>query len=413
MPKITEILLQKITAFEPQIEAWFGKKFQENPALFYNSVDLRHDSFKIAPVDTNCFPAGFNNLSEVSKDLAKKTVDDFLSKNFPQVKKILIIPENHTQNIRYLENLRNLQEILADKRQVMIGSLIEDLKEPLKIDLESDGSITLNPLTRNEQKITTLSGFSPDLIVLNNDLTPGVAQVLQNLKTDIIPSSAMGWYRRTKSQHFTIYNELAAELCALINLDPWLISSFHDSCHDLDFKEQIGLEFLAKAVDELLAKVAQKYQQYGISEAPYCYIKADNGTYGIAVWSVSSGAEVLEINKKERNKMNTLKGSVHNTSAMIQEGIRTLDKINCEIAEPMIYLINGQVVGNLFRVNNSRDERISLNATGSSFFDLNNLNENQIDLGADKDSMIKIYALIARLAALASAVENKVAVAAN
>jgi glutamate--cysteine ligase len=63
----------------------------------------------------------------------------------------------------------------------------------------------------------------------------------------------------------------------------------------------------------------------------------------MAVWAVSSGNEILEINKKERNKMNVIKGAVHNSKIIIQEGIRTIDKISQKIAEPMIYLINGEV----------------------------------------------------------------------
>ncbi len=178
-------------------------------------------------------------------------------------------------------------------------------------------------------------------------------------------------------------------------------------CHDIDFKEQIGLEPLAKEVDELLKKTAAKYQQYGIDEAPYCYIKADHGTYGMAVWPVMSGDEVLHINKKERNKMNMLKGAKQNTSVLIQEGVSTVDRINSEIAEPMIYLMNGQVVGNLFRVNNSRDDKTNLNSAGASFFDLSNLKEEQLQLGAAKNDIAKIYSLVARLAALAAAVENQ------
>ena len=59
------------------------------------------------------------------------------------------------------------------------------------------------------------------------------------------------------------------------------------------------------------SKVQKKYQEYGVAEDPYCYIKADNGTYGIAVWPVFSGTEVLEINKKERNKMSMLRYTSH------------------------------------------------------------------------------------------------------
>lgn len=407
MQKITEILLQRIAAKSDVIENWFAKKFQKNPPLIYNSVDLRHASFKIAPVDTNCFPAGFNNLSEASKIVAKKIIVEFFRQNFPDAKKILIIPENHTQNLRYLENVRNLQEILAHEKEVVIGSLIPDLTEITKIDLQNGHFLELHPLVKSSTTLVTRDGFVPDVIVMNNDLTSGIPQILENIVTPIVPSVELGWHRRVKSHHFTIYNQLVVEISELIDLDPWLISTLHDECHNIDFKGQIGLEPLAAEVDNLLKKTAEKYRQYGIDEQPYCYIKADNGTYGMAVWSVASGEDVLHINKKERNKMNMVKGAVQTTSVLIQEGVKTIDKINSEIAEPMIYLINGEAVGNLFRVNNSRDEKISLNAAGASFFDLANLNEDQIELGSSKNNVTKIYSLIARLAALAAAIENQ------
>lgn len=265
------------------------------------------------------------------------------------------------------------------------------------IDLENGQFIELEPL----KKIITTA----DLIILNNDLTDGIPEILQNISTPIIPSPNLGWYRRTKSDHFTIYNELAHEIAQIIDIDPWLISSLHKSCAGVNFKEQIGIEELAKTVDDLLAEIKEKYRQYNITEEPYCFIKADNGTYGIAVWSVSSGNDVLEINKKERNKMNMLKGSVQTTRVMVQEGIKTIDKIDNKIAEPMIYLMNGQVVGDLFRANPNRDEKISLNSDGMEFFDFENLEKNQLNISLEKLETIAIYNFIAKLAALAAAME--------
>lgn len=406
MSKITEILAQKISDNSSAIEDFFAKKFQQYPQLFYNSVDLRHSGFKIAPVDTNCFPAGFNNLAPDSKEKAKIIADDFFTKNFPNAKKVLIISESHTRNLRYLKNIVNLQEIIAAKKEVLIGTLIADLSTKTEIDLEDGNFATLHPLVKKSDKISTLDGFEPDVIVLNNDLTDGLPAIFENLATPIVPPASMGWHSRTKSRHFDIYNELAIELAQILEIDPWLISSMHSACSNVNFKEQKGLQCLADSVDEMIANLRQKYQEYGINDEPYCYIKADNGTYGIAVWPVFSGAEVLEINKKERNKMNMLKGSVQTTQALIQEGIKTIDKIDNKIAEPMIYMIDGKVVGNLFRVNEARDEKISLNAAGASFFDLTDLSENQLTLGVEKNKITAIYAVIARLAALASSIEN-------
>ena len=204
MSKITKILSQKINSNYALIENWFEEKFTQTPPLFYNSTDLRHNGIKITPVDTNCFPAGFNNLSEFSHKKAKDITDEFLAKYFPDAKKILIIPENHTRNLRYLENVRNLQNLL-NSREVVVGSISEEIKETVKIDLENGHFLELHSLKKESNNILTAEGFTPDLIILNNDLTDGIPEILKNLTTPIIPSPEMGWHRRTKSDHFTIY----------------------------------------------------------------------------------------------------------------------------------------------------------------------------------------------------------------
>jgi glutamate--cysteine ligase len=403
-------LLEKIEKHQLQIDQFFQSKLK-NP-LFYNSVDLRHSGFKIAPVDVNCFPAGFNNLSLSSKEDAKKTVDRFLNVNFAQASKILILPENHTRNLRYLENVLALQEIIADggKREVKIGSLIADIEDVLTIDLENEQAfkkqIILEKLLKDGDKIITKNGFCPDLIIANNDFTDGLAAILQNITQPIIPSANLGWHIRKKSTHFDIYNQIIIEFCSIIDLDSWLISTMHRNCSDVNFKEQKGIRCLAKYVDELLFKLGEKYQQYNIISKPYCYVKADNGTYGMAIMTVHSGADLLEINKKDRNKMNSIKGSVQNTSAIIQEGVPTQDLIKGMIAEPMIYLIGGDVVGNLFRVNDARDVNISLNAAGMSFYDLRNLADQDSQLGLKNKDIVKVYNVIAKLAAVAASLED-------
>lgn len=407
MSKIIEVLAQRISQKSGLTEAFFKEKFSQNKPLFYNSVDLRHSGFKIAPVDTNCFPAGFNNLATSSKAKAKKLAQDFIAQNFPKAKNILIIPENHTKNLRYLENILSLQDILqTTQNTVLIGSMIEELKEKLNIDLENGRRILLNPIIKNNDKIATIDGFVADLIILNNDLTNGIARILQNTTTPIVPSVNLGWYQRKKSKHFTIYNKLAQEISQILEIDPWLISSMHRECHDVNFKEQIGTDCLAKYVDELIINLQKKYDEYGIKDKPYCYIKADNGTYGIAVMLAFSGQDVLEINKKERNKMNMLKSSIVNTTAIIQEGIKTCDLINHNASEPMIYLVNGEVAGNLSRTNSERDELNSLNTAGMTFYDLESLDENTIEIGGNKTDILAVYSLISRLAALAASHEN-------
>ena len=58
-------LEQRILNEQPTIERWLRTQWLEHTIPFYSSVDLRNSGFKLAPVDTNLFPGGFNNLNPV------------------------------------------------------------------------------------------------------------------------------------------------------------------------------------------------------------------------------------------------------------------------------------------------------------------------------------------------------------
>jgi glutamate--cysteine ligase len=87
-----------------QIERWFRLEWQDHTPPFYGSVDLRNAGFKLAPVDTNLFPGGFNNLSEPMLPLAVQAAMAAIEKYCPDARNLLLIPENHTRNTYYLRN---------------------------------------------------------------------------------------------------------------------------------------------------------------------------------------------------------------------------------------------------------------------------------------------------------------------
>ena len=403
MSKIIPILFKKFLQEQDLVADFFSKKFT-NP-LFYNSVDLRHSGFKIAPVDVNCFPAGFNNLNDDSQIVAIDAAKKFFTQQKITAKNILIISESHSRNLKYLTNVKILAKILSNIANVQIGSFNSEIDNQIQIDLENNETITLHQIVRNGNKIALRNGFEPNLIISNNDFTDGIPELLQNISQLIIPNPNLGWFKRLKSHHCKIYNEIVTEFCELINIDPWLISAYFGKCDNIDFKEKVGIECLAKNVDKIIDRMRIKYQEYGIKDDPYCFIKADNGTYGMAIMNARSGEEILQINKKERNKMNMLKGKVVNHNVIIQEGIPTIDKIKNITSEPMIYLLGGEVVGNLFRSNSLRDQNISLNHAGMEFYDLRNLTQQEIDLGLKKEEVIKVYEIVSRLSALAASLE--------
>ena len=96
----------------PAIERWFRLQFIEHTAPFYSSVDLRNSGFKLAPVDTNLFPAGFNNLNPAFMPLAVQAAMSAIERVCPDTERFLLVPENHTRNSYYLQNVAALKNIL-------------------------------------------------------------------------------------------------------------------------------------------------------------------------------------------------------------------------------------------------------------------------------------------------------------
>ena len=59
-------LTQRLEDNREKIRLWMGKKRSEVPIPIYGSVDIRDAGWKVAVVDANHFPAGFNNISTES-----------------------------------------------------------------------------------------------------------------------------------------------------------------------------------------------------------------------------------------------------------------------------------------------------------------------------------------------------------
>lgn len=390
---------------EEEIERWLAQKRAEAAPFVTTSVDLRHSGLRLAPVDTNLFPAGFNNLSAAARIRATRFFTRWLEDNAPQAKCALIVPENHTRNLAYLDNLHVIAGIVsASGLEVKIGSVA--IEEPLSLTSLSGHAVEEVPLTRDGESFRTKDGFTPDFVLLNNDCTSGIPPLLDGIVQPVFPPPQMGWHRRRKSVHFAAYRHLAREFAEVFELDYWLISAYFHHAGQIDFKHQEGLDALAKAVDEVLKCAKKKHVQYGITEDPYVFVKADSGTYGMGIMAVRSGSEMMEMNKKERNKMQVVKEGAVVSEVIIQEGIPTVDLINEKTAEPMVYMIDGVPVGGMYRLNAGRDRFTNLNASGMEFTGM--CDEDEKDCGRQpvQACNFKSYGLIAAMAALAAARER-------
>ncbi len=398
-----------LLAHQAEIEAWFRAQWLKTPAPFYTSVDLRNAGFKLAPVDTNLFPAGFNNLNSAFLPLCIHAVQSAVERVCPTSQRILLVPENHTRNLFYLESLATLVKIISSAGfEVRVGSLLEDLEKPTDFDLPSGGVITLEPLKRTGGRVG-VEGFDPCVVVLNNDLSDGHPDILVGIEQHIIPPLALGWSNRLKSGHFAHYRDVSEELSDLVGIDSWLISPLFRNCGEISFKKREGEDCLLKNAKALFTAIQLKYDEYGLTDKPFIVVKADAGTYGMGVMSVESPEELVELNRKQRNKMASAKGGQEVTQVILQEGVYTYETWEEAVAEPVIYMLDHFVVGGFYRVHKGRGARENLNAPGMHFEPLAFAEPcTTPDREEDPDANINrfyTYGVIARLAMLAAARE--------
>ncbi len=403
-------LESKVLAHQVEIEQWFRSQWLEHTPPFYSSVDLRNAGFKLAPVDTNLFPGGFNNLNRDCLPLCVQAAMSAIEKFCPDAKKLLLIPESHTRNQFYLQNVIALANILRHTGlNVRLGTLIPDITEPTTITLDNGQSLLLEPLLRTRHRLG-LKDFDPCAILLNNDLSAGVPPILQGLhEQTVLPPLHAGWHVRRKSHHFAAYREVAESLARVIDIDPWLIDPAFGVCGGIDFQARQGEECLAAAVDTVLAKIGEKYAQYGVTERPFVIVKADAGTYGMGVMTVHDASEVIGLNRKARNKMAVGKEGQEVHEVIIQEGVHTLETVAGSVAEPVVYMIDRYVVGGFYRVNPARGRDENLNAPGMHFeplaFETCCSTPDPVASPDDAPNRFYTYGVVARLAALAAAIE--------
>jgi glutamate--cysteine ligase len=416
VPHLTTALNGPLLALEksmlgdmPKIEHWFRTQWLEYSAPFYASVDLRNSGFKLAPVDTNLFPGGFNNLNPDFLPLCVQAAMVAVEKICPEARRLLVIPENHTRNTYYLRNVAALTNIMRQAGlEVRIGSLSPEITEPTSLETHDGGSILLEPVQRKGNRLV-LEDFDSCAVLLNNDLSAGIPEILQNLEQSLMPPLHAGWATRRKSQHFSAYNRVASEFSQLLGIDEWLLNPYFETCGEIDFHARTGEECLAAKVEELLAKIQAKYQQYGVEQEPFVIVKADAGTYGMGIMTVKSPDDVRDLNRKQRNKMSVVKEGLQVSEVIIQEGVYTFECINDAVAEPVIYMMDHYVVGGFYRVHTGRGVDENLNSPGMHFVPL--AFETSCSLPDRKGAPDALpnrfyaYGVVGRLALLAAAIE--------
>ena len=360
-------LNQLIEAKRQEITEWMEKKRAEVPIPIYGSVDVRDAGWKIAVVDANHFPAGFNNVAPEDEQHLSALLKNHINRRDEKCRWVHLYPESHTRNAAYVENLKTLQRLIEQAGfRCTVGSpeladhgSLAGISGPLNLDIVSLQMV-------DDEESIVVNGEQPDLILLNNDLTEGIVPGLGTSR--VSPPPVMGWHSRKKSHHYDALSDYVSEIAELIGIEPWcLITDWFvskDKCLD---RESCRVE-LAAEVDDFIQQIKHKYHNLGIDREPVVFIKNDSGTYGLGILSVRSGEELLSLSNRKMRKLMYSKGGVEVENFLIQEGIPTrLETADGGPVEPVVYLVDGQAASWFYRINEKKSDIDNLNSPSASF----------------------------------------------
>ncbi len=354
-----------------RIKSWMANKRSEVPIPIYGSVDIRDSGWKVAVVDANHFPAGFNNISESDEPYLSKLLKEHIIRLNSNCKWVHLYPESHTRNKGYIENVATI------KRLVQKGGFRCTVGSP---ELDGIGSLDgiSGPLILDnvhvENEILNIEGEFPDLILLNNDLTEGL---VPGLETHMVsPPPHMGWQRRRKSEHYECLQEYVNEISEILEIDPWHLMADWFVSENKCLEKEACRKALAGEVDNFLKRIAKKYEELGVKREPVAFIKNDRGTYGLGIMAVKSGAELLNLSRRKFKKLMYSKGGVDVENFLIQEGVPTSIKTNDNAPiEPVVYLVDGEAASWFYRVNSKKSDIENLNSPSARFLPYSEVGE--------------------------------------
>ena len=366
---LIEQLERTIVTKSGEISRWMESHCENVMVPLYSSVDLRFSEHKIAPIDTNVFPAGFNNLSAEFRKKAGKLFREYLISQYPSAEKILLVPELNTKNAYYWENIWVIKSVLeSEGYDVRVGIANEEFQRDAASFDSAGGQVIEARRVFQKEGMAMTEDFVPDIVMINNDFSEKCPKTLHNLRQPVLPPVEIGWHARKKDVHFEFYNRLCGELADIMEIDPWVMSveTVLESGVDFDFPED--RERVSARVGEILSRVSSEYSKRNIEHEPSLFVKSNSGTYGMAVSSVSDPKNIVKMNSRDRKKMRVSKGGVPVRDVVIQEGVPSSLRVGDGlVGEPVVYLVKSRVAGMFYRANPLRGELENLNSKGMEF----------------------------------------------
>ncbi len=386
--KLSSIIKEK----KDELNIWYEEKIKDLPIPLYSSFDIRDSGEKIAPVDANIFPAGFNNICsndfEFSIQLMKKAL---VKRGISQDQKIGIIPEYHEKNPFYWTNalaIKNLIEESGYKSTFVLP------KQTVELQKRVDSIGKEISIARTEDALKEC-----DVFISNCDFSEGVPDFLEAENKEVFPHPLLGWHNREKYTFFKYYNQMIKEFSDILGISSEQLDIKTFEFRDFDLSDEKSLARLSSEIDKLIGDLN--------SNATTCcensvFVKNSKGTYGLGVTQVKAGEEVLAWNYKTRKKMKASKGGAKVSSLILQEAIPTSLSEAGASAETAIYMIDQCLSGGFLRVHAAKGPRESLNSPGAVYRKLC-----LSDLEVHSEGMVfeNVYGWISKVGVLALGLE--------
>eukprot|EP00398_MALV-I-01_sp_L67-1_P000566 gene566-10_t len=394
------------------VERWFRNLQSNLPIPITGSVDVRDSGSRVCIVDTNRFPAGFNHLHSDERPVASQLFSRHFKRQCSSSNDshlhVHIFPEAFTRNAGYVDSLIALKEIIEkceDVERVTVGtyalpsSVTKATGSEKEIEFDSvrikKGVDRRNDAVSTGIEVEAITWSQPDFVLWNDDMS--TSQTHFGAPWDAV---CLGWHRRSKSSHFAMLDSLLRQFYQLVGsmdrslgllCEQVLQPAMWGRSSKVDLSEASSIDRLCRELDEARGGA--------ISDGKTWFVKNDSGTYGMGITCVSSGTELgakLRTNVG-LDKLSYSKNGGRATSFVFQEGISTNVEHNGKAAEPVLYLVDGEVVSMFLRVNESKGSLECLN-TPSQFF----VSGRDV---MDRIPHFAVYSVLARLAMIAMAQE--------
>ena len=162
--------------------------------------------------------------------------------------------EPHAQSASICRTSATLQRILRHAgMNVRIGSLLPDITAPTEIDAARRQRSSSSSRSSAHGNRLGVGDFDPCVVLLNNDLSAGIPDILRGPRTSRAAAAARGLGGAPQIEPFrrpTATSRRSSPSC--IGIDPWLINPYFENCGRINFHERKGEECLEGYVAEIL-----------------------------------------------------------------------------------------------------------------------------------------------------------------